>query len=150
MMHVNAKTINIQDGIYEKSIYDGNNDKFPLMDIQKNILFELLLFPDKRLYVEQIVVDLNDGFSMEDHIKAIEDHVHDKIDLVVYAEDRLPQEVLDRYVQLESVPVTIKNEFHDYIVIKTQLLEFGNGLIRHDSARIKEVMEDIMAQLEEN
>jgi len=91
-----------------------------------------------------------DGFSMEDHIEAIVDHVHDKIDLVVYAEDRLPQEVLDRYVQLESVPVMIKNELHDYIVIKTQLLEFGNGLIRHDSARIKEVMEDIMTQLEEN
>ena len=46
-------------------------NKFPLLDIQKNILFECLLHPEKRLYAEQIVIGLKD-YYLKFHHKYIE------------------------------------------------------------------------------
>lgn len=45
-------------------------NKFPLLDIQKNILFECLLHPEKRLYAEQIVIGLKDFYLTDDIVNA--------------------------------------------------------------------------------
>ena len=45
-------------------------NKFPLLDIQKNILFECLLHPEKRLYAEQIVIGLKDYYLIDNIVNA--------------------------------------------------------------------------------
>ena len=46
-----------------------------------------------------------DDYYLEDHVKAIEDHLHGSVDVVIYANDLLPPEVLERYIRERAFPV---------------------------------------------
>jgi len=80
-----------------------------------------------------------EGYTMEDHVRAIEKHVDDRIDAVYIADDAIPGEILEKYRHEDSFPVLMQEDYHPYEVIHCSLLEFTQGLIRHDSQRIKEV-----------
>ncbi len=84
------------------------------------------------------------GYGMEEHVQAImalDDH---PVDVVVYADDIIPPEVLDRYQDTDAQPVVMRQTEHPYIVVSTKLLRFDGGLVRHDSEKIKSVMEYLM------
>lgn len=85
-----------------------------------------------------------DNYQLEDHVQAIEDHLNGSIDLVIYANDKIPSSILERYVLEKSYPVSIIKQQHDYLIEDYQLLNFGNNLIRHDSNRIKEIFADVI------
>lgn len=84
------------------------------------------------------------GYGMEEHVQAIMALGDHPVDVVVYADDIIPQEVLDRYEDTDAQPVVMRQTEHPYIVVSTKLLRFDGGLVRHDSEKIKSVMEYLM------
>lgn len=87
-----------------------------------------------------------DGYTMEDHVQAIVDH-GSNVDVVLYARDSIPPHVLKRYAEEGSCPVEIKAKDHNYEIIKANLLEFNSNLIRHNSLKIKESIEEILKRM---
>lgn len=87
-----------------------------------------------------------EGYSMEDHVRAIESHVHDTIDTVYVCNDVIPEPILERYAQEHSEPIRVCEQDHPYTVKYRPFLEFNNGLIRHNAKRIREAF---LEELEE-
>jgi len=88
-----------------------------------------------------------DGYTLEDHVVAIEKHADTKIDIAVIANDEIPLEVLQRYVVEEAFPIKISNRTHSYQLIKRKLLKFDSKRVRHDPERIKIVIEEILKKV---
>ncbi len=84
-----------------------------------------------------------DGYSVEDHVQALLDH-GTSIDGVVVANDTIPDEIIERYVQEGSTHVEMKEETHSYRILERPLLKFDNGFIRHDPALIRQAVESIL------
>ncbi|MBR5795460.1 MAG: uridine diphosphate-N-acetylglucosamine-binding protein YvcK [Erysipelotrichaceae bacterium] len=78
-------------------------------------------------------------YTVEDHVKAIENHVQDKIDKVFVANDMIPNEVLKAYLLEHSTKVPLSDIEHEYEVELCSLLSFENRLVRHDAKKVKEV-----------
>ncbi|MBQ7891133.1 MAG: uridine diphosphate-N-acetylglucosamine-binding protein YvcK [Erysipelotrichaceae bacterium] len=78
-------------------------------------------------------------YTVEDHVKAIESHVQDKIDKVFVANDMIPNEVLKAYLAEHSTKVPLSDIEHEYEVELCSLLSFENRLVRHDAKKVKEV-----------
>lgn len=78
-------------------------------------------------------------YTVEDHVKAIESHVQDKIDKVFVASDMIPNEVLKAYLLEHSTKVPLSEKEHEYEVELCSLLSFENRLVRHDAKKVKEV-----------
>jgi uncharacterized cofD-like protein len=87
-----------------------------------------------------------DFYSMEEHVDAIVRHSGVEIDLVVKANDSLPPEVIERYRIMGSMSVEMAQEEHSYPVILSSLLEFSDGLVRHDPLRVKDLIASILMQ----
>ena len=87
-----------------------------------------------------------DGYSLEDHVKAIEKHLEGKLDIVVRAKDKIPEECLKRYEEEYSYPVEMKEKTHRYRIVSASLLSFENGLIRHDPDKITRVVERLIGE----
>ena len=87
-----------------------------------------------------------DGYTVQDHIRAIEKHsfVH-PVDLVVVNESSLPLDVLQMYAAQNSYPICIGNENTDYAIIQRDLLSLDEkGRIRHDPIAVKQVVEELI------
>jgi 2-phospho-L-lactate transferase/gluconeogenesis factor (CofD/UPF0052 family) len=63
-------------------------------------------------------------YTVEDHVKAIESHVQDKIDKVFVASDMIPNEVLKAYLLEHSTKVPLREKEHEYEVELCSLLSF--------------------------
>ena len=87
-----------------------------------------------------------DRYSLEDHVKALKDHGA-PVDAVVYANDKIPDSILDRYYAEGSTPVTIRKSEHDYRIIETGLLDFHKQLIRHNATKISKTVSDLLKQV---
>ena len=77
-------------------------------------------------------------YTVEDHVKAIESHVQDKIDKVFVASDIIPNDVLKAYLNENSTRVPLSIVEHEYEVELCSLLSFDNRLVRHDAQKVKE------------
>lgn len=84
------------------------------------------------------------GYSMEEHVQAIRDHGDNPVDVVVFADDEIPGEVIDRYEDTDAQRVVMVENEHSYVVVSAHLLRFDGGLIRHDSEKIQRVMEYLL------
>ena len=87
-----------------------------------------------------------DGYTVQDHIHAIEKHsFKHPVDLVVVNQSMLPKEVLDMYASQNSYPICIGNEATDYAIIQRDLLALDTkGRIRHNPMAVKEVVEELI------
>ena len=77
-----------------------------------------------------------DGFSLEDHVQAIEEHGKVKLDVVVYPSDRIPEQIIEKYKKEGSSIVKIKSEEHSYKLVKQKLLSFDEEIVLHDNVLI--------------
>lgn len=102
----------------------------------------------KRIYICNAMTQHGetDNYSLEDHVTAIEQHLNAGVDLVVYANDEIPQSALDSYLTESAYPVKVTEDSHDYRIIEYSLLSFEDNLIRHDSQRIKSLFEKLIAE----
>lgn len=100
----------------------------------------------KKIYFSNAMTQAGetDGYSLEDHVSAIEKHANIKLDVVVAASDEIPLEILQRYIVEEAFPVPIKDKTHDYQLIRRKLLNFDSKRVRHDPERIKSIVEEII------
>lgn len=72
------------------------------------------------------------GFTLEDHVKTIEKHSNIKLDLVIYPDDKIPDEIKNTYHEQGSELVQIEEENHEFLLIKQELLTYFEDTILHD------------------
>lgn len=87
-----------------------------------------------------------DGYSVEDHVMALHMHKVD-IDEVVVASDEIPDNIIARYRKQDSSVVKVVEAKHDYQIRYANLLDFSTNVIRHNSLKIKEFVEDYIGGL---
>lgn len=87
-----------------------------------------------------------DGYSVEDHVMALHMHKVD-IDEVVVASDEIPENIIERYRKQDSSVVKVVDAKHDYQIRYANLLDFSTNVIRHNSVKIKEFVEDYIGGL---
>ncbi len=87
-----------------------------------------------------------DGYSMEDHVQAFRHHGSD-VDMVVMADDEIPDEILKRYHDEGSIEVKMREDGHDYEIMKCSLLDFSRDLVRHDSDKIRKSLKLILERM---
>ncbi len=83
-----------------------------------------------------------DGYSVEDHVKALQDHGA-IVDSVVVATEEIPSAVLERYLKMGSTPVYLEKCEHDYEVVKVPLLMFDGGVVRHNYQKIEQAFVEL-------
>lgn len=90
-----------------------------------------------------------DGYSLEDHVRALEKHCFkNPADLVIENIQEIPEETADRYRKMHSVPVHSREDGQDYEIWKRSLTAIDEtGRIRHDPAAVKAVVEEILEEL---
>lgn len=93
-----------------------------------------------------------DGFSLEDHARALEKHTcKNCVDTVVVNCDDYDAEVLERYQKMGSVPVRAEEDSHPYRVLKRHLtLIDEKGRIRHNPAAVREAVQELLNELPES
>lgn len=91
-----------------------------------------------------------EGYSLEDHVRAIEAHTYkNPVSLVVYNDAKIDQDVLDRYAKLGSTPVQMQEEDHMYQVVSKELTVVDEtGRIRHDSDKLAQCLVEILESIE--
>lgn len=101
----------------------------------------------KKIYISNAMTQPGetDHYTLEDHVQAFYDHTFPHvIDIVVTHENTIDQNVLDHYLQEGSTEVKVIAKEHPYQLLKRDILIFEDGLVRHDSNKIKEVVEEII------
>ena len=91
-----------------------------------------------------------DGYSVEDHIRAIEKHSFENaVDLVVVNQSYIPQSILERYAQEGSKPLQLAESQHPYGILQRLLVQFDAlGRIRHNPDAVKNVVAEILLKIE--
>ena len=103
----------------------------------------------KKIYFSNCVTQIGetDNYTLEEHADALLRHKA-PLDIVIYANDIIPTKVIDKYEKSESKLVKIAKDIHDYEIIKTNLLEFDNDLIRHSPAKIEKTVKKLMKRID--
>lgn len=116
--------------------------------IIEDIAHALKITKAKKIYVCNAMTQPGetDLYSMEEHVDAIVRHCGVDVDLVLKAKDVLPPEVVDRYKLMGSTVVIMTEEEHTYPILEENLLDFTDGLVRHDPLKVKDMIERILAQ----
>jgi len=97
-----------------------------------------------KIYIANCMTQSNETYNYDllAHLNAFHKH-HTDVDKVIMHNDKIPDEILYRYSQHNSIEV-IDNGDCGLEVIKMPLLKFDRGLVRHDPIRIKEALEKIL------
>ena len=82
------------------------------------------------------------NYDLKKHLDAFAKHDTD-VDMVIMHNDRIPDNILYRYAQQNSIEVK-DNGDTGLEVRKYSLLKFDNDLVRHDSNKIRTVLESIL------
>lgn len=98
----------------------------------------------KKVYFANVMTQPNETFDydLKDHIDALERH-NLPIDLIVKHSEKIPDEILEKYKKQNSIEV-INNHNTNQKVLEKELLDFSSGLVRHDSNKIKKVVEELL------
>ncbi|MGL5978492.1 MAG: gluconeogenesis factor YvcK family protein [Erysipelotrichaceae bacterium] len=90
-----------------------------------------------------------DGYTLEDHVDAIERHIGQPvIETVLIHSNRIEEVVKQRYEAQGANMVVSTNAVKPYHIVSADILTIENGLIRHDSNKIAKELMKIM-ELEE-
>ena len=120
--------------------------------IVDGIVDELKKNPVKKIYFCNAMTQPGetDNFSLEDHVRALQNHSYEKaIDIVITHNNRAEQRLLDKYKAMGSVPVRVMEEKHSYTILERDVLSSDDDLIRHDSNKIRDVLEEIINSKDE-
>ena len=100
-----------------------------------------------KIYIANCMTQSNEtyNYDLKKHIQALKDHNTD-VDMVLMHNDRIPENILYRYAQQNSIEV-VDNGDCGLEVFKYPLLKFDNNLVRHDPIKIKAALKQIMEQI---
>ena len=126
------------------SIYTSILPNIIIDDIREAILNSKA----KRVYICNAMTQHGetDGYSLEDHVQAIEKHLEGNVDLVIFAQDCMPVTALKNYEKELAYPVIIREKEHGYKIVSTDLLSFQNDLIRHIPSKIQAIIEKLIKE----
>ena len=98
----------------------------------------------KKIYIANCMTQANEtyNYDLKDHLDALKKH-NTPVDIVIAHNNEIPSFIVERYLQRDSIEV-IDNGNCDVNIRKYDLLNFDRGLVRHDPAKIKKVVEDIL------
>lgn len=101
----------------------------------------------KKVYFANCMTQNNETFdySLKEHVDAIETS-GTKIDLVVKHSEIIPFYVKNKYLKHNSIEVLDKGDVN-HKVIERELLDFSSDLVRHDSDKIRRVVEEILEEV---
>lgn len=86
-----------------------------------------------------------DNYDVDDHIRAIEDHMNGRIDTVIYPNNIIPDYIIDKYKKQGSdVVILDESKDRDCRVIKSDLLCFDEDQARHCSHKIEQAIKTRM------
>ncbi len=121
------------------SVYTSILPNIIIPDIQK----ALKETGARRVYFANCMTQNNETFDydLEDHIKALEDHGA-IIDLVIKHCENIPFYIRSRYLKENSIEVLDHGSEKE--VWERELLDFSKSLVRHDSAKIKTVVSELL------
>lgn len=91
-----------------------------------------------------------DGYSVEDHVRALECHTREGLlDAVIVNKKALDEKTRIRYEKLKSYPVLTKEKEHHYAILNRDLIKLDDqGRIRHDPKAVTAVVQELMDRLE--
>lgn len=87
-----------------------------------------------------------DGYSLEDHVNAFYNHGA-RVDWVVYADNEIPSQAIEKYALEGATPVCIRESCHSYKIEKVNLLDFDDDLIRHNPQKIKQCFIELLKKV---
>jgi len=87
-----------------------------------------------------------DGYSLEDHVNAFYTHGA-RVDWVIYADNEIPPQVIEKYALEGAEPVGINEENQPYQIKKADLLDFDNDLIRHNPQKIMQCFKELLKKV---
>ena len=98
----------------------------------------------KKIYIANCMTQSNEtyDYDLKAHLDAFRKHNTD-VDMVIMHNDRIPQDILGRYIRQNSIEV-VDNGDCGIEVKKFPLLKFDNNLVRHEPKKIKEALESIL------
>ncbi|WP_286078664.1 gluconeogenesis factor YvcK family protein [Faecalibaculum rodentium] len=90
-----------------------------------------------------------EGYTMEDHVRALEKHsFKNPADLVVLNDTEVSSHVRERYARMGSFPVHSDETAQSYEVWKRPLITLAdNERIRHDPEAVRQVVQEILEEL---
>lgn len=102
-----------------------------------------------KIYVSNAMTQSGEteNYSMEDHVEALRKHAKFKLDAVLWAKDRIPEDVLVRYQKENAEAVKQSQSKHDYVLFSEKLLNFESGRVRHDPKLIQKFFEKLFRKL---
>lgn len=115
--------------------------------IVDGVVEQLKANPAKKIYFCNAMTQPGetDDFTLEDHVDAIVKHSFpEAVDVVITHNNRASDEVLEKYKAMGSIPVRIAQKDHSYEIISRDVLNFDDELIRHDSNKIRDVLEELI------
>ena len=98
----------------------------------------------KKIYFANAMTQSNEtyNYDLKDHIDALERH-NVPVDTIIKHSETIPDEIKEKYAKQNSIEV-INNNNTKQNVIETELLDFSNGLVRHDPNKIRKVVEGLL------
>lgn len=115
--------------------------------IVDGIVDQLKANPVKKIYFCNAMTQPGetDNFTLEDHVTALQKHSFpEAVDIVITHNNQAEAALLKKYEEMGSVPVRPVQEDHEYQILYRDVLSFDDGLIRHDSEKIRDVLEEII------
>lgn len=98
----------------------------------------------RKVYLANCMTQSNEtyNYDLKDHMDAIKKH-NTPVDLVVVHNNKIPEDILLKYAATNSIEVK-NNGGVDVEVMDYDLLRFDDGLVRHDSDKIKKLVESLL------
>ena len=98
----------------------------------------------KKIYFANCMTQSNEtyGYDLGDHVRALKAH-KTPVDMVIIHNNPIPQEIIERYEASSSQEVVYHHDLEEE-VRAYDLLDFDDGLVRHNSQKIRKVIEEIL------
>ncbi|KUK83881.1 MAG: Uncharacterized protein XD96_0128 [Petrotoga mobilis] len=98
----------------------------------------------KKVYIANIMTQPGEttNYSLNDHVKELENYLGEKLDYIIANESKLPYEIIQRYQKMGAIPVKLDME-EDRRVVKSDLVYIVNDeepKIRHDPKKTSELI----------
>ena len=99
----------------------------------------------KKVYFANCMTQSNEtfNFDLKDHIDALKKHGA-IIDIAIKHEEKIPDDILQKYYLENSIEV-IDHHDSNVKVYQRELLDFSNGLVRHDPEKIGKVVKELLS-----
>jgi len=126
------------------SVYTSILPNIIIKDIQK----ALQETKAKRVYFANCMTQNNEtlDYDLKAHVNALRQHGA-PVDLVVKHNEKIPEAILQRYKNENSIEVVIKDEI-DIPVVSYEMLSFARQLVRHDPEKIALVLKDLLEKID--